>query len=432
MNTEIIVYIVAVLLLLGWIGYHKQRAEKHRRFLQMLSHFFNELENAGAGERFIPKEIPKEYEVLVRSINVMSESFRDKWEYMKLIQDRLKVILDNMSNVVILVDRKGYISYINPSGEATFGQSRIHLIGKSHWRIGRESGLSEAIDRTLSGQAVAKQEIILPFASRNAAKNLIMEMTIVADRDEQDIHGAIIILHDVTERKEMERLRKEFVANVSHELRTPLTAIQGYSETLMSGAINDPKAAMDFLKVIYDESIRLNKMVNDLLDLSKLEHQKKSDVYDQVDLQEVIASVLKTIKLQAAEKNISLIIGQMDEPLYVKGDFDLLRQLVLNLVTNAIKYTNPDGRVKIQSCLENEHVKVTIEDSGIGISEEHLPRIFERFYRVEASRNMASGGRGLGLSIVKHILQLHGGQISVDSEAGKGTMFTILFPYSGV
>jgi two-component system phosphate regulon sensor histidine kinase PhoR len=432
MTNEWMAFIIIILSLLGWIGFRKIRTKKHRRFLKSLSQFMNELEAVGAGERFIAKEIPKDYEVLIRSVNNMSESFRDKWEYMKMLQDRFKVILDNMSNVVILVDGKGYISYINPSGEATFGQSRVHLIGKSHWRIGRESGLSEAIDHMLDGQAVNKQEIILPFVSRNASKNLMMEMTIVADRDEENIHGAIIILHDITERKEMERLRKEFVANVSHELRTPLTAIQGYSETLMSGAINDPKAAMDFLKVIYDESIRLHKMVNDMLDLSKLEHQKKSVSYDRVDLQEVIASVLKTVKLQAAEKNISLIVGEMDEPLYVKGDFDLLRQLILNLVTNAIKYTNHDGRIKIQSHLESEHVKVTIEDSGIGISEEHLPRIFERFYRVEASRNMASGGRGLGLSIVKHILQLHGGQINVESETGKGTLFTILFPYSGV
>jgi two-component system phosphate regulon sensor histidine kinase PhoR len=429
MWNEPIIYVVLFILIAIWIVVKKRTSERNQRFIRSLSLFLSDLSTMNIRERFKPSHVPSEYSELLRTVHAMSDGIQDKWEYMKLLQDRLKVILDNMSNAVVLLDSKGYISYINPSGENLFGQSRVHLIGKSHWRIGRDSGISDAVDRVLAGEEISKQEILLPHPFGSHIKNNIMEMMIVPDRDEEQIHGAIIILHDITERKEMERLRKEFVANVSHELRTPLTAIQGYSETLMSGALDDRITAMDFLKVIHDESIRLHKMVNDLLDLSKLEHQKTTIHREAVDLEMVLQSVLKTVKLQAEEKKITLHSEGLSN-VTVDGDRDLLYQLVINLVTNAIKYTEHGGEVSIQTSYEGDYAKMIVQDTGIGISQEHLPRLFERFYRVEASRNMASGGRGLGLSIVKHILHLHHGQIKVESEPRKGTKFTILLPIS--
>lgn len=422
-----ILLLIAVLtVLIVW----KIRASTHQQFIKSISSFMEELDKR-PGERFEPKQAPPDrYVDLVRSVNSMSESIHNRLAYMGILQDRLKLILDHMTNAVILLDRKAMISYVNPAAELLFGQSRIQLIGKSHWRIGRESGLSEAIDLVLKGEQVDQIEITLPYTGPLQRKQSVMEVTLVPDRDEQSIHGAIVILHDITERKDMERMRKEFVANVSHELRTPLTAIRGYTETLLSGAKNDPDTAEQFLHIIQDESIRLQKMVNDLLDLSKLEHHKTTLHKENVNMQLLIDSVMDTVKLQAESKQIDLVVEKCERSMIMIGDPDLLRQLLLNLITNAIKYTNPHGSVRIQTFQRNGQVGITVKDTGVGITQEHLPRIFERFYRVEASRNMASGGRGLGLSIVKHIVQLHGGQIFVESEPGQGTLFTILFPSS--
>jgi two-component system phosphate regulon sensor histidine kinase PhoR len=421
----LLVFIVSVFILyIIWNGWHDRRK---LRFLRSMTHFFQELEYNGAGERFQPQDIPPSFETAVRALNSASEAMNGKLEYMRLLQDRLKVILDNMSNPVILVDAKGSISYINPNGVAIFGESRIDLIGKSHWRVGRDNSMSEWIDRVLDGEEVGKLEIEFPATAGQALKPMIMEMTIVPDRNENVIHGAIVLLHDITERKEMEKMRKEFVANVSHELRTPLTAIQGYAETLLGGAIHDTETAQDFLKVIYDESIRLHKMVNDLLEISKLEHQKATISMEPVQMETIISNVIRTIRLQAEAKSID-IEWENGVHLPVRGDADLLTQLLLNLVSNAIKYTPAGGKVSIYGETGGAKVWIRISDTGIGMAEEHLSRIFERFYRVEASRNMASGGRGLGLSIVKHITQIHKGEIRVESKPGQGTTFLVALP----
>jgi two-component system phosphate regulon sensor histidine kinase PhoR len=240
--------------------------------------------------------------------------------------------------------------------------------------------------------------------------------------------GGIAILHDITDLERLERVRKDFVANVSHELRTPLTAIRGYTETLLEGALEDHENNRKFLEVIKTHAIRLNSIASDLLALSELESGKATAEQTRVSVRAAIEAALRTVEAEAQGRRVKLLRGRMED-VEVLGERVHLEQALVNLLDNAVKFNRPDGEVRVEvTRTEDDEVCVTIADNGIGIASTDLPRLFERFYRVDKARSREVGGTGLGLSIVKHIVERMHGRVAVESQLGKGSVFTILLP----
>ncbi len=239
---------------------------------------------------------------------------------------------------------------------------------------------------------------------------------------------AAVILRDVTELRRLERVRQDFVANVSHELRTPLTSIKGFIETLLHGAIDDPAHNRHFLTLVEEDVDRLARLTNDLLELSTVESIGKPKTLQAVDVLDILRDVVETLKLQIARKRISVTLPPAGPAHEARGDPDQIRQVCWNLLDNAVKYNLDGGRIGVEVAPRSGALAVRITDTGIGIPAEDLPRIFERFYRVDKARSRALGGTGLGLSIVKHIVEAHGGAVQVTSEPGQGSCFEITLP----
>jgi two-component system phosphate regulon sensor histidine kinase PhoR len=234
--------------------------------------------------------------------------------------------------------------------------------------------------------------------------------------------GVLMVLHDVTELHRLERVRTEFVANVSHELRTPLTAIRGYLETLLEGALEEPENARGFLEIVSRHTQRLGRLLDDLMDLSNIELGKVALNAEPTDLREALEPVLDIIRPHAEEKGVLLAAELPAELPAVLADRDRLDQIVINLLDNAVKFTPSMGRVTVAASVQAEMVEVVVSDTGIGIPSTDLPRITERFYRVDKARSRELGGTGLGLAIVKHLVMAHGGELKIESEVGKGTI----------
>ena len=240
--------------------------------------------------------------------------------------------------------------------------------------------------------------------------------------------GVVAVFHDITERKALDDMRRDFVANVSHELRTPLSAIRASVETLMDGALKDPKFARQFTEVIDRHVLRLQKIVDDLLVLARLESKDSRPPMEQLKVNELAESALKAVTELAAARDVTLEHEISDDELTMKGDRHQLEQALVNLLDNAIKYSEAKGRVALRIIRQENQVEFSVTDTGVGIPQEHLSRIFERFYRVDKNRSRDLGGTGLGLSIVKHIAQVHGGRVDVNSSSGRGSIFRLIIP----
>jgi two-component system phosphate regulon sensor histidine kinase PhoR len=230
--------------------------------------------------------------------------------------------------------------------------------------------------------------------------------------------------NDIGKLKKLERVRSEFLGNVSHELRTPIFAIQGMLETLLSGALDDKETSRDFVQRALSNTQRLNALLGDLIEISRIESGEMKMSFRYFSLNEFLEEVFSEMKRFAQQKNISLKLEIQTESLEVYGDRDRLKQALINLIDNAIKYNKADGIVIVTYTLQDKNVLVMVKDTGVGIGREHLPRIFERFYRIDKERSREAGGTGLGLAIVKHIIEAHGSKIDVQSEVGKGSTFS--------
>jgi two-component system phosphate regulon sensor histidine kinase PhoR len=242
------------------------------------------------------------------------------------------------------------------------------------------------------------------------------------------IRGAIAVFHDISRLKELEKIRQDFVANVSHELRTPLTTIKGYAETLLEGALKE-EVAYQFVQVIKRQSDRLTKIVEDLLALSKIELKEFQLKIETLPFHELAEDVLRYIQEATEKKKISISL-ELPTPLMVKGDRHYLEQILINLIDNAIKYGREGGKITVSAVQRNQsEVEISVIDNGIGIPKEDLPRIFERFYRVDKGRSQELGGTGLGLSIVKHLISAHGGRVWAESQFGEGSTFYFTLPF---
>jgi two-component system phosphate regulon sensor histidine kinase PhoR len=243
-----------------------------------------------------------------------------------------------------------------------------------------------------------------------------------------DLHGAVLVLHDITQLRRLERTRRDFVANVSHELKTPLTAIQGFAETLLGGALEDPENGRRFLEIIRNHAARLGRITDDLLKLSQVEAGKLELELRPVAVEEVIESCVETTRLKTADKDIDLVVDCPPGLPCIRGDARRLQDVLQNLLDNAVQYTPSGGRITIQAMARDRQIAIAVADTGIGIPKAEQERIFERFYRVDAARSREAGGTGLGLSIAKHLVEAHGGRIEIESDVGRGSTFTVVLP----
>ena len=241
--------------------------------------------------------------------------------------------------------------------------------------------------------------------------------------------GALVVVEDITEIRNLEQVRTDFAANVSHEMKTPLTSIKGFIETLQAGAIDNPETARRFLGIMELEADRLNRLINDILSITKLESGNDSVEIKRLNLMDVIKYVALTLlKPQAESKEVTVTVHNPETPVWVMGNRDRVQQLILNIVENGIKYNKTGGKVDITVIEDTDSYHLIIADTGIGIKEEHLSRLFERFYRVDKGRSREMGGTGLGLAICKHIVNTMNGYIEVNSKYGEGTEFLVTLP----
>lgn len=361
---------------------------------------------------------------LANTINSMAESLQVQMTRIKQNENHLQSVLANMINGVVLMDESGKIVIMNNRAEHILGITAVNLIGKHYTQIKQQYELLQLIHEGFDTRTFIHDEINFYYPEER-----LLELNLVPITEgQQEYGGLLLVLQDVSAFRRLERMRSEFVANVSHELKTPIAAVKGFSETLLAGAVKDEETAMSFLQIIYDESERLNRLIGDILELSKIESRRTALMLTPVELNEFLKHTIQILEVSAQKKNITVNFD-LKEELYIEGDEDRLRQIFVNLLSNAINYTPEGGQVTI-SLQESQAdiVAVSITDTGVGIPEKDLPRIFERFYRVDKARSRNSGGTGLGLSIVKHLVDMHKGQISVSSTVGKGSTFVVELP----
>jgi two-component system phosphate regulon sensor histidine kinase PhoR len=331
-------------------------------------------------------------------------------------------ILGSMVEGVAVVNGAERLVFANPGFAEILGLDISPVSGNSLLEIVRQRELIEAVRRVLAGEPRVEAEIVTGTLRQHFFAATVASVTA------GETSGAVIVLHDITALRKLERIRRDFVANVSHEFRTPLTAIQGFSETLIAGAINDPNNRDRFLAIILDHSRRLARLTEDLLRLSEMDAERLELEIRRVSVPQLVESCYETAQRRAAEKGLTLSLDLPNALPDVAGDTRRLQEVLQNLLDNAIQYTLPNGEIILSADTRNDEVVLTVSDTGIGIPQSDQPRIFERFYRVDAARSREAGGTGLGLAIAKHLIEAHGGRIWVESEVGVGSQFHFSVP----
>ena len=360
---------------------------------------------------------------LGRALNQMMARLREQIETLQGERAKVTAILDGMVEGVLAVDGHETVLLMNERARSIFGVGPGRGEGKPLEEVIRNADLHEIFRAGRLAVDVARRELRL-----TAPVDRTLRVTAVPLRLGAEPPGLVMVVDDVSELRRLEQVRTEFVANVSHELRTPLTAIQGYLETLLGGALDEPEHARRFLEVAFRHTERLGRLLNDLTDLSNIELGKVSLRLTSIALKPVVDSVLAIVEAKARDGGVT-VSAEVGEALTVHADHDRLAQILINLVDNAVKYTPAGGTVSVRARrLDAERVEVAVSDTGVGIPHADLPRITERFYRVDKARSRELGGTGLGLAIVKHLVLAHGGELAIESEEARGTTVRVTLP----
>ncbi|HHV56767.1 MAG TPA: cell wall metabolism sensor histidine kinase WalK [Firmicutes bacterium] len=360
---------------------------------------------------------------LAAAFGYMSETLKARLEEINAAKSRLEAVLHYTVSGLMLLDTRCRVVMMNPAAEKLFGLAPGAAVGRHNIEVVRDYHLSTAINEAMRNHQVVSREVTFLYPEERTVRAYVAPVW-----EDKEVTGLIVVFHDITELRRLERMRTEFVASVSHELRTPLTAIRGFSETLLDGALADKAAAEHFLRIIDDEARRLTALIDDLLDLSRLELKRANLKLDNFALLPLVESIAASLKPRLDKAALTLSVEIKDPELAVQADRDRIRQVLLNLIDNSIKYTPAGGRISISAAALDGTVRVAVADTGRGIPPEDLERIFERFYRVDKARSRSEGGTGLGLAIVKHIIELHGGKVEAQSELGKGTTIAFTIP----
>jgi two-component system sensor histidine kinase VicK len=339
-------------------------------------------------------------------------------------KQKAEAILVHMADGILALDRQGTIMLVNPAARKILRlQPDQELEGHKPQEVLEGLDIMPLVRRAL----LARKELSEQHRLENPERILQVHVTPLWS-DDDDISGFVLVLQDITEQEKLEQLRREFVANVSHELRTPLTTIKSYVETLLEGALQDENVSKEFLDVVDSEADRMNRLVSDLLQLSKMDYLQLEWEWREVAVERLIDDVCSKLRAQAEDAGVDLSC-EYSSGLEVYGDYDRLQQVLLNLGGNAMKFTPEGGKLAISAYQKDEEfVKVVVEDTGIGIPEEDLDRVFERFYRVDKARSRDLGGTGLGLAIAREIVEAHGGSIELTSTVGEGTRVAFTIP----
>jgi len=398
-----------------------------RRISQPLEEMTRGAQRFARGDfaRRIPPADIEELDQLAQVLNEMSAQLDARVRAVLQERHEREAILSSMVEAVVAVDDRERVLHMNQAA-AIFAVDVAGAVGRPLQEVILNLDLESLMRRALASDAPVEGDVALYAAGDE--RQLQAHAAPLRDGRGQRI-GAVIVLNDVTRLRRLERMRREFVANVSHELKTPITSIKGFVETLLSGALDNPTEARRFLQIIARHTDRLNAIIEDLLSLSRLEEEteRQEVILKEGDVGPVIEAAVAACAAKAAAKNIA-IERSIAAGLRVRLNARLLEQAVINLLDNAIKYSPAGARVRVEASTENAEVVIRVRDEGCGIEARHLPRLFERFYRVDKARSRANGGTGLGLAIVKHIAQAHGGYPTVSSTPGKGSIFAIHLP----
>ncbi|MCY9691892.1 two-component system histidine kinase PnpS [Paenibacillus alginolyticus] len=419
--------LIILFLIAGIVSYRIAKGITHP--IEKMTKVAQQITNMNYQSR-VPTYNNDEVGQLGQAINRMSESLQQQMARIQENERRLQGVMENMKSGIMMIDREERIILLNPAAEYILGFSSQELLGKKYNEAKQQYEFTKLIQECIESQDPIRDEMVFYYP---AERILDIHLSPIAHEDEE-WSGVLIVIHDITAVRRLERMRSEFVANVSHELKTPIAAVKGFAETLLAGALNDKETAVSFLQIIFDESERLNRLIGDILELSKIESKRIPMNFSPIYLPEFLERSLSVLRKEAEKKHIELSM-QVDDDIYIEADEDRLRQIIINLLSNGITYTHDGGKVKVRvepldknADGDYERLRLIVSDTGMGIPKKDLPRIFERFYRVDKARSRSSGGTGLGLSIVKHLVELHKGTIRVDSEVGVGTRFTIELP----
>lgn len=367
---------------------------------------------------------PRTVVELRNSINMLARNLQDITKTRMFEEERLKTLIENMGSALMMIDREGNISIVNKKFQKLFEVPTEQLIGKSFMTLGLPKQLEKFIDYVFLTEMPYRQQLVMEIADEEYNEQ-VYGAPVVGEHGRW--LGVVIVMHDISELVRLEQIRKDFVANVSHELRTPITSIKGFSETLLDGAFKDEQMLLSFLTIIHDESNRIEVLVNDLLELSKIErHGFTLDIVP-TKLQDILVRVVDLTSAQLESKHMQFNV-KIEQDAIVLGDVNRLMQIFTNLINNAITYSKENTTVTLKINADSQYGIFEISDEGIGIEKSEVARIFERFYRVDRARSRNSGGTGLGLSIVKHLIEAHQGKIQVTSEVGKGTTMKVYLP----
>lgn len=435
---DFIVIALISLALAGGIAY--LWARKITRPLWQMVGFAQGVARGEMGQR-LPIYSRDELGELANALNVMADDLKGTLRRLEEEGRRIRTIMESMAEGVLVIDARGRISLVNPAAEALLGLKKDVALGQTPLEAVRSHELDDLLKAAARQKEGVGAEITLTYPRRR-----ILAGTAVAIRDAGGAaQGTVLALRDITELKRLEEVRMEFVVNVSHELRTPLTAIRGYAETLLYGGLEHREEARKFLEIIHQHAERLGRLLNDLLDLSNIELERTPLSIRPQAVVEVARQATAMLMPQAEQKAIRLTNRIPDDLPPVLADRDRLVQILVNLLDNAVKYTPEGGSVTVtvrqgpgaepqpptpgtRPPSPGPWVEIVVEDTGIGIPEKDLPRITERFFRVDKARSRELGGTGLGLAIVKHLVQAHRGTLGIESEIGRGTTVRFTLP----
>jgi two-component system phosphate regulon sensor histidine kinase PhoR len=411
-NLIIILLFIFAGLIIVW------QTERLRKFVNQITEYSGALAH-GLFHKRLRIEGAMEFSEIAESLNKMASDLSESITKRDEEANRLNVILRSIPDALLLIDPSGNIDLSNNAANLLFGTHELK--GRPFVEVVRSPDFLQLVNKVKDSHRPASAEIVIDISKEThlsvSASPLFYK--------EGELAGIVAIFHDTTDLKKLEQVRKDFVANVSHEIKTPVTAIRGYADALLDGALEEKENSRRFIRTIRAHGERLGRLVDDLLTLSKLELGVIKIIKSEVDIQKIIDSVIDTLKINAEAKGLALK-KSVGENIFINADRDRLEQILLNLVHNAVKFTEK-GYVEIGIADEDGQNYIFVKDTGAGIANKYLPRLGERFFRVDPSRSRELGGTGLGLAIVKHIVKAHGWEMKIESVFGKGTIVKVFY-----
>jgi two-component system phosphate regulon sensor histidine kinase PhoR len=415
LRIKILSVVLSILLAAGVVSLFQ--IDRIRRLTARIRDFSRSLAKGELGRK-LHLEQAGEFDEIAESLNAMSGELQQSIAAHEEEQHRLNTVLRSIPDALFIIDANNTVRLSSLAARKLFGETALQ--GRPFIEVVRNSEFLSLMEEARKQRKAVASEVKLDSPLEQYCVVQVSPLFY----SERELPGFVAIFHDITQLKRLEQTRKDFVANISHELKTPITAITGFAETLLEGALDDREHAVIFLRTIKANSERINSLIDDLMTISKIELGVIKVEKSPIDLQEVVDHVLTLLRSKAAEKNLTIQARILPAPRTVAADRDRLIQILTNLVDNAIKFTEKGG-VKFGMAEENGRTCLFVEDTGIGIPQNHLPRIGERFYRVDPGRSRNMGGTGLGLAIVKHLVKAHGWDMRIESTPGKGTRVRI-------